>query len=144
MPSFPRRRESWLDLNNRLFLQSFMNIKQDSRLRGNDGCDYFLFYFRFCKGFSLKIQMPILRPKFYPKNTAAHFVLVTHFVCFRLPRPSRKPHHATNLFHLRPAFFASQHRQILPAIPPAYECGRDERGADCLLECDGSTGRYCL
>ena len=37
MPSFPRRRESWLDLNNGLFLHSFLNIKQDSRLRGNDG-----------------------------------------------------------------------------------------------------------
>ena len=37
MLSFPRRRESWLDLNNGLFLHSFLNIKQDSRLRGNDG-----------------------------------------------------------------------------------------------------------
>ena len=36
-PSFPRRRESWLNLHNDLFLRSFLNIKQDSRLRGNDG-----------------------------------------------------------------------------------------------------------
>ena len=61
MPSFPRRRESWLHLNNSLFLQPFLNIKQDSRLRGNDGeltisCGVF----RFCKGFSLKIKGRII------------------------------------------------------------------------------------
>ena len=36
-PSFPRRRESWLILCNELFLRNFLNIKQDSSLRGNDG-----------------------------------------------------------------------------------------------------------
>ncbi|MDO4657468.1 hypothetical protein [Kingella sp. (in: b-proteobacteria)] len=36
-PSFPRRQESWLNLRNKLFLRKFLNIKQDSRLRGNDG-----------------------------------------------------------------------------------------------------------
>ena len=36
-PSFPRRQESWLILCNDLFLRNFLNIKQDSRLRGNDG-----------------------------------------------------------------------------------------------------------
>ena len=40
-PSFPRRRESWLSLCNELFLRNFLNIKQDSRLRGNDGISYF-------------------------------------------------------------------------------------------------------
>ncbi|MDO4657768.1 hypothetical protein [Kingella sp. (in: b-proteobacteria)] len=35
-PSFPRRWESWLNLHNGLFLRNFLNIKQDSRLRGND------------------------------------------------------------------------------------------------------------
>ena len=39
--SFPRRRKSWLNLNNRLFLQSFLNIKQNSCLRWNDGRHYF-------------------------------------------------------------------------------------------------------
>ena len=57
-PSFPRRRESWLSLCNKLFLRRFLNIKQDSRLRGNDG----IFYFSgccwgFCKGFSLKFNL---------------------------------------------------------------------------------------
>ncbi|MDO4657333.1 hypothetical protein [Kingella sp. (in: b-proteobacteria)] len=36
-PSFPRRQKSWLNLRNGLFLRRFLNIKQDSRLRGNDG-----------------------------------------------------------------------------------------------------------
>ena len=40
-PSFPRKRESWLSLCNELFLRKFLNIKQDSRLRGNDGISYF-------------------------------------------------------------------------------------------------------
>ena len=41
-------------INNILFLHLFLNIKQDSRLRGNDGRYYFLFDCGFCKGFSLK------------------------------------------------------------------------------------------
>ena len=36
-PSFPRRRESWLNLHSDLFLLRFLIIEQDSRLRGNDG-----------------------------------------------------------------------------------------------------------
>ena len=40
-PSFPRRRESWLNSRNGLFLHTFMNVWQDSRLRGNDGISYF-------------------------------------------------------------------------------------------------------
>ena len=35
--SFPRRRESWRKFGNGLFLHKLSNIKQDSRLRGNDG-----------------------------------------------------------------------------------------------------------
>ena len=37
MSLFPRRRESWLSLRSELFLHIFLNINQDSRLRGNDG-----------------------------------------------------------------------------------------------------------
>ena len=60
-PSFPRKWESWLSLCNELFLRKFLNIKQDFRLRGNDGeltisCGVF----RFCKGFSLKIKGRII------------------------------------------------------------------------------------
>ena len=40
-PSFPRRRESWLNSHNGLFFHTFMNIGQDSRLRGNDGISCF-------------------------------------------------------------------------------------------------------
>ena len=53
-PLFPRRRESWLSLCNELFLRKFLNIKQDSRLRGNDGTSCVSgCCWGFCKGFRL-------------------------------------------------------------------------------------------
>ena len=75
-PSFPRRRESWLSLCNKLFLRRFLNIKQDSRLRGNDG----IFYFSgccwgFCKGFSLKFNLSSKKKSFGSIQTVLFFRL---------------------------------------------------------------------
>ena len=42
-PSFPRRRESCFELTQWIVLHEFLNIRQDSRLHGNDGISCFSF-----------------------------------------------------------------------------------------------------
>ncbi len=86
-PSFPRRRESWLILCNKLFLRNFLNIKQDSRLRGNDGISCV----SGCLNASANNRQPenaAPRPYGLLASRALAFILLLGV--FRLPHPVNK------------------------------------------------------